>query len=124
MIIEVQPAEYNRLLGYPSNRTLEGRARELAEWARDWYAAKGHPFIYTRNAENVAIDAGSVRIEGVTFSSKRLQKMFRDADAHSVILAAVSAGPELEQEAQKLWREEKPDEYFFLETFGSAVVEH
>jgi len=28
------------------------------------------------------------------------------------------------EESQKLWREEKPDEYFFLEIFGSAVVEH
>ena len=25
---------------------------------------------------------------------------------------------------QQLWREEKPDEYFFLEMYGSAVVEH
>ena len=35
-----------------------------------------------------------------------------------------SAGPELEAEAQKLWRDGKPDEYFFLEVYGSAVVEH
>ena len=30
----VQPAEYKRLLGYPRDRMLEGRSRELGEWAR------------------------------------------------------------------------------------------
>src|SRR5262249_33732972 len=46
------------------------------------------------------------------------------ADSHAAVLVAVSAGRQLEEEAQKLWREEKPDEYFFLEVYGSAVVEH
>ena len=39
--INVQPAEYKRLLGYPRERVLSGRARELAEWARAWYAKHG-----------------------------------------------------------------------------------
>ena len=30
--INVQPAEYKRLLGFPRERVLEGRSRELAEW--------------------------------------------------------------------------------------------
>ena len=41
-----------------------------------------------------------------------------------MILVAVGAGPEAEEEARKRWEEEKPDEYFFLEMFSSAVVEH
>ena len=40
------------------------------------------------------------------------------------MLVAVSAGKECEEKARELWQEEKPDEYFFLETFGSAVAEH
>ena len=28
------------------------------------------------------------------------------------------------KQRQQLWRDEKPDEYFFLEVYGSAVVEH
>ena len=48
------------------------------------------------------------------FVSERLQTTLQQAEAESVILVAVSAGPELEREAQKLWLEEKPDEYFFL----------
>ena len=36
--VNVLPEEYVRLLGYPRGWVLEGRARELADWARDWYA--------------------------------------------------------------------------------------
>jgi hypothetical protein len=122
--VNVQPAEYNRLLGYPRDWTLTGRAKELADWARDWYARHGRPWVYAREAERFEIVNGSIRIDGTTFSSKRLQRPLEQAEAHRVILVAVSAGPELEQEAQRLWREEKPDEYFFLEVFGSAIVEH
>ena len=120
----VEDAEYQRLLGYPRERTIEGRARELADWARDWFAKNGRPWIYAREASNVAVVNGSINIDGADFTSKRLQKSLTDAGADGAILVAVSAGPEVELEAQKLWREEKPDEYFFLEVFGSAVVEH
>ena len=46
-----------------------------------------------------------------------------EAQAHSALLVAVSAGKECEEHARELWNEGKPDEYFFLETYGSAVVE-
>jgi hypothetical protein len=122
--VNVQPAEYNRLLGYPRELELTGRARELSDWVRDWYGRNGRPWVYARESERLEIVNGSIRIDGATFTSKRLQQPLEQAEAHSVILVAVGAGPELEREAQKLWREEKPDEYFFLEIFGSAVVEH
>ncbi len=50
--------------------------------------------------------------------------MLDRAGAHGVMLVAVSAGPEIEQQAHRAWLQEKPDEYFFLEMYGSAVVEH
>src|SRR2546430_291291 len=40
------------------------------------------------------------------------------------MMLAVSAGKECEEKARQLWQEGKPDEYFFIEVFGSAVVEH
>ena len=102
----------------------EGRARELAEWARQWYAKNGQPWVYARQADELKITNGSITIDGVSFNSSRLRKTLLEAQAHSAILVAVSAGPEVVSEAQRLWLEEKPDEYFFLEIFGSAVVEH
>jgi hypothetical protein len=122
--VNVQPGEYHRLLGYPRNWVLSGRPRELAGGARAWFARNGRPWVYARQAERLEIASHSIRIEGISFTSKRLHQTLQKAEAHGVLLVAASAGPEVEQEAQKLWREEKPDEYFFLETWGSAVVEH
>ena len=120
----VEATEYQRLLGYPPDRELAERALELSDEARAWYAAYGRPWIYAREAESLDINDDRIVIDGVSFTSKRLMNTLRDAEADSVVLVAVSAGPEIEQEAQRRWLEEKPDEYFFLEVYGSAVVEH
>ena len=50
--------------------------------------------------------------------------MLEQAGAHAAVVAAACAGPELEEEARRLWDAERPDEYFFLEVYGSALVEH
>lgn len=122
--VNVQPSEYARLLGYPRGWVLEGRARELADWARSWYAKNGRPWVFARQADAFEISENAVCIEGVSFSSNALRETIRKAEAHSVVLVAVGAGPEAEQEAHRRWEEGKPDEYFFLEMFASAVVEH
>ena len=122
--VNVQPAEYKRLLGYPRDWVVRDRARELFDWARTWYAEHGQPWVYAREVDTLALPEGGVTLNGVSFASARLSKMLKDADAEGAVVVAVGAGPELEAEAQRLWREEKPDEYFFLEVYGSAVVEH
>src|SRR5437667_7803970 len=122
--INVQPAEYKRLLGFPREYVLTGRARDLADWARSWFTKNAHPWIYARQAESFQLTNGSILIDNIPFSSTKLASMLHEAQAHSVILVATSAGREVEAEAQNLWRDEKPDEYFFLEIFGSAIVEH
>ena len=122
--LNVLPEEYVRLLGYRRGWVLEGRALELADWARDWYAKNGRPWFYARQAESFEIDGDSIQIDGVQFTSKRMQSTLQQAEAHSVVLVAVGAGREAEEEAGRRWKDEKPDEYFFLEVFGSAVVEH
>lgn len=122
--VDVQPAEYNRLLGYPRGSVPSERATELAAWARDWYGRRGRPWVYARTAEVQRIGDEAVVIDGVALNSRRLRNTLHEAGAHAAILVAVSAGPEIELEAQRRWRDEKPDEYFFLEIFGSAIVEH
>lgn len=122
--IDVQPAEYQRLLGYPPDRVLDERASKLVAASREWYDRNGHPWVCARHTASLEVTGDTVRIEGVPFVSFRLARMLREAGAQSVILVAASAGGELEREAQRLWQDEKPDEYFFLEVFGSAVVEH
>jgi hypothetical protein len=121
--VDVQPAEYIRLLGYPRGWTLAGRAEELADWAREWYAQHGRPWTYARGVEGIRTDGSAVLIGGVRFTSERLATTLAAAGADRGFLVAVSAGSELEDEAQVRWRDGKPDEYFFLEVFGSVVVE-
>ena len=122
-VVHVVPDEYIRLLGYPRGWVLEGRALELADWARDWYTKNGRPSLYAREAESFKLDGAAIRIEDAEFASARLHETLEKASAHGLILAGVSAGPELEAEAGKRWDAGCPDEYFFLEVFGSAVVE-
>lgn len=122
--VEVQEAEYQRLLGYPKNRCLEDRARELADSAQEWFSRNGRPWICAREASSLELRNGNVRIGGTEFSSKKLREILFEADAHSTLLVVVSAGKECEEHARELWEDGKPDEYFFLETYGSAVVEH
>lgn len=122
--MSIPETEYKRLLGYPRYHVLADRARELVQWARSWYAENGRPWIYARQTERLHISNERLRIDAVDFSSRRLHEQLLAAQAHTAIVLAVSAGSACEEKARQLWLEEKPDEYFFLETYGSAVVEH
>ena len=121
--VDVLEPEYRRLLGYPRSAALGERAQELAGWARAWYRANGQPWVYAREAAELEVIGDIVRLEGTPFRSLRLRSLIEQAAASGAVLVAASAGSALEEEATRLWREEKPDEYFFLEVFGSAVVE-
>jgi hypothetical protein len=121
--VEVQESEYQRLLGYPKNHALEGRARELADNAQLWFAKHGRPWIWAREVSSLELKNESTCIGGVEFSSRKLREILMEAGAHSALLVAVSAGKGCEEHARELWNEGKPDEYFFLESYGSAVVE-
>jgi len=122
--VAVEEAEYKRLLGFPAAYPLEGRARELADWAREWYGRNGRPWIFAHNARSLEIGDEALTVDGASFASRRLREQLAEAQASRAALVAVSAGPECETQARKLWQEDKPDEYFFLEIFGSAAVEH
>jgi len=122
--VVVPEAEYQRLLGYPRKFVMTGRARELADAARNWFSENGRPWFYAREVGEIQLANGGLSIGGVEFSSQRLHDLFAESGARSAMLAAVSAGGECEGKARELWQAEKPDEYFFLETFGSAVAEH
>jgi hypothetical protein len=119
-----QESEYKRLLGFPGDYVLEGRARELANKTRQWYAQNGRPWVYARQIEGLELAGERLHVNGAVFSSRQLHDNFNAARVHSAMLTAVSAGRECEEKALELWQEGKPDEYFFMEMYGSAVVEH
>jgi hypothetical protein len=122
--LDVQESEYVRLLGYPRGHSLTDRPCELADWARSWYAENGQPWIFARSGGGLELVEQQIRLQETEFSSERLSSQLSAAEAHDAALVAVSAGKECEEKAHQCWLEGKPDEYFFLEMFGSAVVEH
>jgi hypothetical protein len=122
--VAIQESELIRLLGFPRNHVLGGRSRELAQWAMTWYQQNGRPWIYGRLVNQLQIDNDRLSLDGVEFLPGRLVEQLTDAQADSAFVVAVSAGKECEETALRVWNNDKPDEYFFLETYGSAVVEH
>jgi len=118
----VQEAEYLRLLGYPRGHEPGTRVRELMAWARDWYAQHGRPWACQRRVD-LRLEAETLRLDGEAFGSPRLRDHLLMHAAAGAVLVAVSAGRECEEHARALWNEGRPDEYFFLEIYGSAVVE-
>jgi hypothetical protein len=120
----VQESEYKRLLGFPGHYVMEGRSRELAEATRQWYAQHGKPWIYARQIDSLELTGERLHVNGTVFSSQQLHDNFNAAQVHSAMLAVLSAGRECEEKANEFWRDGKPDEYFFMEMYGSAVVEH
>jgi hypothetical protein len=120
----VQESEYKRLLGFPGHYVMEGRSRELADATQEWYAQHGKPWIYARQFEDLELTGERLHVNGTVFSSQQLHDDFNTAQVHSAMLAVMSAGRECEEKANEFWRDGKPDEYFFMEMYGSAVVEH
>jgi len=120
----VPEVEYLRLLGFPRQHILVDRARELADWARAWFTQHGRPWVYARQTDRIEFADNFFRVNDTEFSSKLLREQFTTTQARHAVVIAVSAGRECEEQAHALWLDGKPDEYFFLEMFGSAVVEH
>lgn len=122
--VAVQESDYARLLGYPAGYSLEDRSRELADATRQWFKEHGRPWMFARLAGGLSVSEKRIQFGDTAFTSARLRSQFVAADVHDAVLVAVSAGAECEAEAARRWQDGKPDEYFFLETFGSAVVEN
>ena len=120
--VAVPEAEFVRLRGYPPGHRPEGRARELMHWARAWYATHGRPWTHQREVD-LAFSDEALTLDGREFRSDRLRDHLRASGATRAVLVAVSAGAACEEEARRLWEAGRPDDYFFLETYASAVVE-
>lgn len=121
--IEVRDEEYRRLLGFPAGHELTDRAIELMDRARTWYAQNGAAWIHVVAARVAVGGKDQVVIADTVFHNARLATRLIDNDAKTAAIVAVSAGAELERQANRSWQSGFPDEYFFFEIFGSAVVE-
>lgn len=116
----VEAAELARLLGYPDRRIPPGRARRRAAQSRSWYARKGHPWAFARDLAVEQATAAGLRLDDGNALARRLEEV----EATNLVVAAVSAGGATDERVDELWRQQRPDEAYFLDRFAAAVVEH
>jgi hypothetical protein len=121
----IAEADYARLLGYPDHRIPAGRGRRRAAEARAWYATQGSPWAFARRIAVAALSPEEVVLaDGAHFESRILASRLLEAAAPAVVVAAVSAGSEVDERAELLWRRARSEEAYFVDRFGAAVAEH
>lgn len=121
---DVPEREFRRLLGLPRGAVLSDDLQRRAEWARRWYAEQGRPFVAARRVEVRGIGVGSVTLAtGDVLTSEGLAERLGSGDAHALVALAASAGREVAEEAARLWKDDRPDESYFLDRFAAAVAE-
>lgn len=120
----VQESEFKRLLGYPPEFVLSERVKELIESTREWYRINGKPWVYVRQMESFELTGTHFVINDQEFHSERIIEQMKRTKEDKVVAVVVSAGKNCEMAARQFWIDEKPDEYFFMEVYASAVVEH
>jgi len=124
--VVVSEAEYKRLLGFPDDFIIAESDQHIVERmdkAKEWFNLYGKPWTFTKLIEDFEIADDHIEINGVKFISSVLRDKMKQAKAHAVVLVAMSAGSEAEARAGVHWKENEPDDYFFLEMYASGVVE-
>jgi hypothetical protein len=122
---QVEAAEYARLLDYPTRVIPDGRVRERAEESRRWYSSHGRPWAHARTVEIEEIAGPEIRlVNGEVLGGSAPAGRFGNGDATAIVAAGVSAGAGVDERSKELWRQDRPDEAYFLDRFAAAVVEH
>ena len=57
-------------------------------------------------------------------TSTVLAPRIRGFKAHALVVVAISAGPEVDREIDRLWNDGRPDGAMFLNAYAVAVTEH
>ncbi len=121
----VTEESYARLLGYPDGRLPGGRVAALADRSRRWFARHAAPWSFARPLVLGRIAGARVPLaDGPTFTSRRLAERLGEIAADRLVAAVVTAGSEVDVASARLWREDRPDEAYFLDRFGAAVAVH
>lgn len=113
-----------RMLGIPPSEELKGPMAELASSTRHWFQENVSPWSVRRYYDIEAIDEDSVLLtNGVRLNSPELARRFAPAQAHGVVVIALSLGSESENEATDRLNAGLPDEWIAIDAYASALVE-
>jgi hypothetical protein len=124
VVAAIELAELARLLGMPRSRALEGEIAARADGARQWYARHGRPQLLARRAGIAGVGDTEVRLDGGRIlGGEAIVRRLSAGRAHAALAVAVTAGPEVDAETERLWANDRPDEAYFLDRLATAVVE-
>lgn len=125
LALRVSRENYAGFLGYPEGRLATGRAAALARTSRDWFEGRARPWVYARTLDIAETTAETISLEnGTSFASARLAGRLREIGAIHLVASIVTAGAEVDTASARLWRDDRPDEAYFLDRFGAAVAVH
>ena len=97
----------------------------LASNARQWYQRHGTPWIHTTWRKIRNIQGDSVWLsDGTELKSPRLARGLEEVEAHTVVVGTFSAGAQVDEEIDRRWKEDRPDESLFLHAYAVAICEH
>lgn len=121
----VSEERYAALLGYPPGTPPAGRAVALTRSSREWFDRNATPWACARTVRIASLTPERVEVEsGPSFISTVLAGRLIEIDARRLVVAAVSAGPEVDEASARHWSEDRPDEAYFLDRFGAATAVH
>ncbi len=122
---EVPEDLLRRHLGLPPGAALESGLRALIALARERYIGCGSAWAGISLREIAEVRGDEVRlVSGPLLASPVLAEGIRASGGHALAVAAVTAGRAVDEEIDRLWRSDLPDESLFLHAYAVAAVEH
>jgi hypothetical protein len=122
---EVPEELLRRHLGLPPEAPLEETHRTLLESARARFEKCASAWAAVSRYEIETIRGDEIRLEGGgRLLSPVLAEGLRTSRAHAIAISAVTAGCAVDEEIDRLWKADLPDESLFLHAYAVAAVEH
>ena len=118
-------ALYRQRLGLPADARLEPALVSLAGQAREWFSNHGKPWSGATVYAVESVEGSRVSLEkGTSLHSEILARGLRVTKTRSLVVVGFSAGQAVDEEIERLWAANRPDEAQFLDSYAIAVVEH
>ena len=122
---KVPMALFRRHVGLPPCAELDERLAGLFNEVREWYSQHGGPWTATRQIAIHHIVYDMIHLEhSLQLSSALLARGLARAQAHALVVVAVSAGKAVDDQIDRLWKSGRVDEAMFLNAYAIATVEH
>ncbi len=120
--INVTNEAFFKRLGYPTDYDPPEHVEELMDWAKDWFAENGNPWM---NVFEVKVDVHKENLifDKVIIDSPKLWKRYQKHNVKNAVIIVITAGDKVDQKVKELWEDDISDQSFFLESYAAAYVE-